>query len=294
MITITVYGGIGNQLFQLFSLLAYKYRQIEKNSKREVFLFRSLLSCKRLNSKGKYSEYWDTPLFAIFNDLFHSNEKNIDVSKFRSVKWIEPIYVSFEDHISSIPEDESVFLQGCFQSFRYFENEKMKIFQDIGLDDIKDKIKIKHHYDYENIVSLHFRIGDYVQLPDYHPLLSIDYYLRCLEQLKKDTQRKNWIVLYFYEKQDEEYVSKIVRELMSDNFQMLFLPIDHDILDWEQMLIMSLCSHNIIANSTFSWWGAYFGKQDGRKVYYPNRWHGPLLSYIDTKMLFPESWTRIA
>jgi hypothetical protein len=59
------------------------------------------------------------------------------------------------------------------------------------------------------------------------------------------------------------------------------------------MLIMSHCKHNIIANSTFSWWGAYFNQHKENKVYYPSLWFGPELAFKKTYDLFPPEWNKI-
>ena len=62
--------------------------------------------------------------------------------------------------------------------------------------------------------------------------------------------------------------------------------------DWEQMLFMSLCSHNVIANSTFSWWGAYLNNNLEKLVCYPEEWFGPKAEN-DTSDLFPNDWNKI-
>jgi hypothetical protein len=62
--------------------------------------------------------------------------------------------------------------------------------------------------------------------------------------------------------------------------------------DWEQMLLMSLCNHNIIANSTFSWWGAYLNDNPGKIVCYPEHWFMPEVKK-DVTDLFEEDWIKI-
>ena len=74
-----------------------------------------------------------------------------------------------------------------------------------------------------------------------------------------------------------------------------FIPIDTTIEDYEQMLIMSLCKHNIIANSTFSWWGAYLNvNKDSVKVY-PSKYFMNYNSHMEKNVfkLFLDSWTKI-
>ena len=56
---------------------------------------------------------------------------------------------------------------------------------------------------------------------------------------------------------------------------------------------MSLCQHNIVANSSFSWWGAYFNQNPSKIVTYPSKWFGPAHGNNKTDDLFPESWVKI-
>jgi hypothetical protein len=64
------------------------------------------------------------------------------------------------------------------------------------------------------------------------------------------------------------------------------------IADWQQMLLMSVCDHNIIANSTFSWWGAYLNANQTKIVCYPSLWFGYGVSH-DTRDMFPETWKKV-
>ena len=72
-----------------------------------------------------------------------------------------------------------------------------------------------------------------------------------------------------------------------------FIGIDHNIPDWQQLLLMSGCHHNIIANSTFSWWGAYMNTNAGKVVLYPEVWFGPKLSDKNVEDLCPLEWRKI-
>ena len=72
-----------------------------------------------------------------------------------------------------------------------------------------------------------------------------------------------------------------------------FIKVIDEVEDWQQLLLMSACSHNIIANSSFSWWGAYLNTNPTKIVCYPEIWFGSKATH-DTKDLFPESWTKIS
>ena len=102
--------------------------------------------------------------------------------------------------------------------------------------------------------------------------------------------------LVFYESCDKDIISQTVLELkqrcavLSHDIEFHF--VRDTIADWQQMLLMSVCDHNIIANSTFSWWGAYFNANPEKVVCYPSVWFGPGVSH-DTRDMFPESWTKV-
>ena len=67
-----------------------------------------------------------------------------------------------------------------------------------------------------------------------------------------------------------------------------FTKVNNDLEDYEQMILMSLCQFNIIANSTFSWWGAYLSNAE--KILAPKTWFGPNNSHLDTKDIYCDQW----
>ena len=73
-----------------------------------------------------------------------------------------------------------------------------------------------------------------------------------------------------------------------------FIPVNTNIPDWEQMLLMSCCNSNIIANSTFSWWGAYSNPNKDKIICFPAIWFGPSLSHNNIDDMFPNTWFKIS
>ena len=100
-------------------------------------------------------------------------------------------------------------------------------------------------------------------------------------------------VLVFYQITDTELAETRFMEPLRHEFpELTFIVIDHNIPDWKQMLTMAICKYNVIANSTFSWWGAYFNSNEDKIVCYPDPWFGPSANH-NVDDLFPDTWTRI-
>ena len=291
--TIEIMGGLGNQLFQIFALISYSI-----NSKKTFYFEDKPITCGMRTKK-----YWDTP-------LLQNLKKYIQIPLYIERQYNEPFF-----HYSAIPEvvvGNNIKLNGYFQSEKYFLHNKetiMKLMINIDSSQtfIKNKIAgLKHNnYDFDfdfdddtkKMVSLHFRVGDYADKQIYHPLMPIEYYEKALETFCLDVFHGDckWCVLYFCEENDIDYVNERIHLLQAKFPNLLFIkaPI---LDDWEQMLLMSLCHHHIIANSTFSWWGAYFGINKNKNVYYPSTWFGSALRYQnDLKDLIPEEerWKQI-
>jgi hypothetical protein len=205
------------------------------------------------------------------------------------------------------------FLYGYFQSAKYFDHHRDNMFQMIQLEGIKTKVLDKYpQYKYlseslnNNTISMHFRLGDYKKLQGYHPVLPKEYYLNALLYIKKalsnlkinninNSESGSLKILYFCENCQEDLadVEKTIHYLKSHlNQNIIFEKIDVSLEDWEQMIIMSLCSCNIIANSTFSWWGAYLNTTNNI-VCYPKTWFGAKIKH-NIKDLFLDNWIQIS
>ena len=266
MITCNIMGGLGNQLFQIFTTIAYS---IEHNHQ---CLF---LNTFELRGFTKRTSYWNTLLRPLIG--FTRNQlPKVDV-------YTEHCY-----NYSVLPEPNAgIMLYGYFQSYKYFEKYIKQIKKICKIDYQKDILRTKINT--ENTISMHFRLGDYKLLPDHYEILTYNYYKNCLDYIK-DQPNKITKVLYFCELGDLPEVVKIIETLEND-FKYEFVQIPN-YQDWEQMLIMSCCTHNIIANSTFSWWGAYLNANKDKIVCYPDTWFGSELEH-DVSDLCPTDWICI-
>jgi hypothetical protein len=163
----------------------------------------------------------------------------------------------------------------------------------IGIQNLKNDYLVQ-----ENTISMHFRIGDYKKAQHYHPILPYEYYRKSIAHIVSESTDSYdgigpvYTILYFCENQDIDDVDIIVNRLKTDYPTIVFTKASNKISDWGQMLTMSNCQHNIIANSSFSWWGAYFNNNKQKIVCYPSIWFGEIAGN-NTSDLCPPEWKCI-
>lgn len=280
-------GGLGNQLFQIFALISFalKYNtQFIFSNKTELFQNRHT--------------YWNSFLKRLLPFL-----RSESFIKNNITKILNENNFSYENYDLSNVRNENIFFYGYFQSYKYFENHFRIIYDLIDVDRLKsniiNKLNLSESYENNLFISIHFRMGDYKLLNNCHPIMPISYYSNCLKYLldnfnQINPKNKPIKIYYFYENnpEDLQQINEIIQELKQTNENIEFIN-EPNLEDWEEMILMSICHHNIIANSTFSWWGAYLNTNLNRKILYPSVWFGKDLANNDTKDLFPNDWIKI-
>lgn len=272
MITGYLMGGLGNQLFQIFAIIAYAF---ENNT---IFFFPEH---KLIPSDYRKKMYWDNFLYPLKKHT-KNTEFNIPLFRENGFHWTPlPLHYG-KSHFK---------IFGYFQSYKYFESQYIKIIELLQLREQQDLIK--QDFNTSKSISIHFRIGDflYPRFKNAHPRMPLSYYKNALNNIIKKTDNNN--VIYFCELDDNILVQKNIIMLKKEFPNVTFTKAPDDLDDWQQLLLMSCCEHNIIANSSFSWWGAYFNGNEKKIVCYPNHWFGEQLRYHNTKDLFPPNWTKI-
>lgn len=281
MIYIEIMGGLGNQLFQIFCGIAYS---LENRVPFKINISKFDL-VSPLDNISKRPTYWDNFLSNL-SRFTYQQQLQIRANHF------ETAYFKY-DKIPYINQDFK--LRGYYQSYKYFDGQFANICKMINLDNQKAEIAEKHKVLLSGVkkpISIHFRIGDYVKNLAMHPVLSTDYYINCIKYLKSvlPDLEEHYYLLVFGEICDNEKISQAI-EAIKAIYNIEIVICDYAIPDYEQLLLMSLTSHNIIANSTFSWWGAYFNNNIDKIVCYPSIWNGSASNVND---LFPESWIKIS
>ncbi len=181
--------------------------------------------------------------------------------------------------------ENETYLHGYWQCERYFEHIADRIRKAFVFPDFSNSqnAEMAERIRESLAISLHVRRGDYLTL-DAHTLCNQAYYETALAQISEGLEHPPTVFVF---SDDPQWAR--------DN---LSLPCDRVVVDFngpdtdfEDMRLMSLCQHNIIANSSFSWWGAWLNAFPGKRVAGPTRWFGdPKLSNPD---ILPRNWLHI-
>jgi hypothetical protein len=263
MILTKIQGGLGNQMFQW----AFG-RNISIKYNKELLIDRSFY-----NYQGEVVRHFSLNKFRL--NHIEIDQNNINKFKSKSVKVLSDTnhYVNYV-----LSENENYFLDGYWQSEKFFlENEDIILsdfkYKSTKIENISNEIDFKNN----NVISIHVRRGDYVGGGDMYPLQSISYYKNAIDLIG------NYDKLLIF----SDDISWCENNFNFDN--MIF---SRGLDNVEDLTLMSLCNHNIIANSSFSWWGAKLNKNIDKKVIAPSIWYGPKMN-IETKDLVPEKWIKI-
>lgn len=275
-IGIVISGGIGNQIFKIFSTISYYI----DNSQNYVLY--------TTNDNGYRKYYWDT----LFSNISHKVADKIDIVD----KYTAPYF-----HYKEIPVfTKDTLLDGYFQSHKYFEHNINKIRRIIGIDEHINKTLTKYpEYTINKTITIHYRMGDYFNLQMLHPVQKPEYYIDAFKTLvSKGVDIYDYDILYLCEKNDNDIVNKYnleinnaLKELYGKDLK--YKKVSDDIPDWQQLLIMTSSKHYIIGNSTFSWFGAYLSSSVDPVICYPSIWLGPNYAGTITDDLFPDTWIKI-
>jgi len=293
MILIKLQGGLGNQMFQ------YAFASIiaKKNSS-QILIDNSFF--KLTEKKSGF-----TPRnFEL--DIFDNSYTNASILDIKSFNYLSPlnkikkriglnwpkIYqessFDFQDDVLSIKSP--VYLKGYFQSYKYlagFEGYIRNLFafpiHKLSTQN-KNLIPILNN---QNTVSIHIRRGDYVsdlETSKFHGSCSYEYYLEAISLVT--SKMENPTLVFFSD--DADWVKENFKSLSCNK---IFIDHNKGTNSWADMYLMSICSHNIIANSSFSWWGAWLNTNAGKIVIAPKKWFHT--KEIDINSIIPEEWIII-
>lgn len=183
---------------------------------------------------------------------------------------------------------DNIYLNGYWQSEKYFLPASDKILQELTLKNPLNETNklLESRIASCNAVSVHIRRGDYVSNAhnlSYHGVCPLSYYYEAISLLySKETGLRLFVFTDDPAWAKQEFKPGMDFEIVSANK-------GKD--SYYDMYLMSRCRHNIIANSSFSWWGAYLNRNPNKKVFAPRQWFAS--AEHDTADLVPDSWMKL-
>lgn len=287
MVIIRVWGGIGNQMFQYALYKEYQSRGIE--TKLDISFF---------EKKSIHNGYELQEMFHI-NDGIYASKKECSQLAFYKVNKLSRLliriiprktcYTVLKEKENGYDEKvlnySNCYLEGYFQSEKYFSNIEAAIrnsfiFRKEKDDNVKEWEKCIENAG-QNSVSIHVRRGDYTTGGTKEKLLcDTAYYEKAIEYIENSVDNP----IFFIFSDDIEWCKNKFL-----NLKCYYVTGNKGVSSAWDMYLMSCCTHNIIANSSFSWWGAWLNGNDRKIVIAPKEWSS------DKKFteIIPNSWVEI-
>lgn len=285
MIIVRMVGGVGNQLF------CYAYAKSLQQKGYDVKIDISTFKFNKIDSYEFDKYNIDIPI-----STQEENERLFNNSLLSKILKRFGIDISNKVREKSLLFDESLlrindnsYVDGYFQNEKYFYDIRDIILEQISINrplsnftkNIQKKINSLN-----NTCSIHVRRGDMANDINVkiHGVCSVEYYNNAIEYLKNKLGEVN----YFIFSDDFEWCRS---NLKIDNA--IFVESEEHRIAHEDIYLMSLCDHNIIANSTFSWWGAWLNINDDNVVIAPQTWFADKSLNNVSGDIVPEDWIRL-
>jgi hypothetical protein len=252
-------GGLGNYMFQIAAAYAYG----KKYDREAAF------NCSESRGPHQHITVYDNNILKDIN-LYH-------VRKGNTRQHIENGF-----HYQEIPDytKHNVLLTGYYQSEKYFKDYEDEIRSMFMSYKIEVKEEIKDLLDNHNTCSIHVRRGDFLKHPNHHPVQGMNYFMKAIKQMPKDS-------MFLIFSDDIEWCKENFPDL-PEKFRFV-----EGNKDFEDLYIMSKCKNNIICNSTFSWWGAWLNGNSDKTIVAPQKWFGTAYSGYKMDDLYCEGWIKI-
>jgi hypothetical protein len=271
-----VLGGLGNQLF----IYAFARAFTLKNNHKLIFDVKTGFVNDTYGRSPKLDKYvLEFPIASkFFTYLFYLTKLFPSLSKhiFKTQKINEPNSRSFfEISDESIKNIKIIFIEGYFQSYKYMIEYECQIKNDINFQFPKTQLirQIEANINSNTSVSIH------VRRMQYENVLDLDYYLRAIALIKSKIAMPSFYIF----SDDIDWCKSNFSESESLTF------IRHDVADEvADLWLMTLCKHHIIANSSFSWWGAWLSKNEEKIVIAPGKTDIGVYG-----CLYPDKWITI-
>lgn len=291
MIVMKIWGGLGNQLFQyaLGYALAKTYGQelvldmdfYSEGANRKPLI----LQCQLSYSAEKGTSPYDSSIRAFqHNKYFRQYYKILKKLGIGSFRYSCEIVPRYQEDVFTMPLKSVNYYDGYWQSPKYFEAYAEDIRRQFVPKVLSVKaMELRELLQNSSSVALHVRRGDYLSFPsdpgpeDTMYLLGKSYFERAIERMN---QLSPGVAIYCF----SDDIPWCKKELVGPNIH--YIERSYNLSDFVEWHLMSLCKHQIVSNSTYSWWAAWLNSYSQKIVISPDRWFG-------NHDIFPDSWIKI-
>lgn len=294
MIITQLNGGLGNQLFQYAAGKALaEYHQT--NLKFDLSLLRAYKTYKYeldvFSIKASIAETKDIKTFAGLTSSVYLNKVLFQLRRKKLLRYPrfyyrEP-YFHYDNNFFQLPDNS--YIEGYWQSEKYFSNIANVVQKELKLKKELSSYskKILEKINSSKSVSLHIRRGDYItdtKANRVHGVCSLDYYKRAIEKAREIVGGD---VIFFVFSNDIEWT----KNSLPIQATVSFVKNPQEGFPYEDMYLMSQCQHHIIANSSFSWWGAWLNSSNDKLVIAPKQWFKD--KSLNSKDLISSCWVEM-
>ena len=288
MIISRLIGGLGNQMFQYAagrSLAIANSCELRLDiSGFENYALHNGYELDLFNIKAQIASTKDVSKLVSTNHSRLSRYISRQLGIKKSTHFIEKSFTFDHKFFDAKPP---VYLDGYWQSYKYFESIESQLRHEFSLKYYLSKLNLdtSEQISSVNAVSVHIRRGDYVSnkhTNSVHGVCSLDYYRSAIKTI---TERVDNPVFFIFS-DDIAWV----KDNLAISSGAVYVDHNSGRQSYNDMYLMSLCQHHIIANSSFSWWGAWLGSNPNKIVISPKQW---FINDTITDDLIPKSWVRL-
>lgn len=292
MVITNLIGGLGNQMFQYAAgrALSLEYG-VPLRLDVSGFAAYDLHQGFELNRvfKGAFEIADEADVRSIlgwqYSPVIRRVVPRSSMAVFRSKKFIVEPCFNYWDGIKHVQSD--CYLTGYWQSEKYFLNFAGQIRDDFSFSPLLEKqnADLAKEITSSNAVSLHVRRGDYINISKNvatYETCSLEYYRTAIQSVTERVKNTRFFVF----SDDIDWV----KSNLKIDYPCIYVDHNQGAESYNDMRLMSMCQHHIIANSSFSWWGAWLNPSTDKIVVAPKRWFS---KETNTQDLIPQSWVRV-
>jgi hypothetical protein len=285
-------GGLGNQMFEYAFARALSPDKI-------VFLDHSFLETNQTSTVSFTSRTYSLGIFKLINvkrldnfksrvlsgkGLLYSLLKKIIFPGLKIINDKNAAYYTFRT-----PENgHTLYTDGYFQSEKYFKHIRTLLLNEFRFPDMCGKCAVLRNNieAHPNSIGVHVRRGDYLKpgVSDYHGVLPLSYYTNAVASMERLVADAH----YFVFSDDMDWCRSHLT-ILGKNVTFM----NTEAAEWTDLALMSSCRHQIIANSSYSWWAAWLNTDIRKVVIAPQKWYADQQFSDVTNDILPDKWIKI-